>query len=279
MRRPRGLGAGLALALGLMVFPGAALGQVAIDDNDAGRLYMQLAARLDLATHRASSRLAQVTIDPGGDATVVFAILDADEDAQATRAGALRDAAEIMQVAFTAPEAEHVQSLTVLGTFPFKGTKGFSVRESPVMRVVISADTAGQIDWAQLTRSPSSISHTVDQWWMQGAFASALGASDVLAQSADNTPFDLVFAHLDETLRALSAGDVQIARSQFTQFFDAWDETADRVADAYPAEFDTLDVALERAEVALLHTQPADVDTASAALAVIRATLAEITLQ
>ncbi|MCA1644118.1 MAG: hypothetical protein LC797_01185 [Chloroflexi bacterium] len=264
--------------LGLTASPQGALGQVLIEDNEASRLYAALAARLDPATHRAASRLAQVTIDPGGDSTVVFAILDAAENAQATRDGAMRDISEIIHVAFASPEGQPVRSLTVLGTFPFKSTKGFSVRESPVTRAVISVDTAAHLDWQELSQSPARITNAVDQWWMQGAFATAIGPSEDRPENLANTALQSVVAHLDETLRALQEGDVPIARSQFKQFFDAWDETAERVADSYPAQFETLDLELERAELALLHTQPEDIASSATALQTFRATLLAITL-
>ena len=255
------------------------------DGSSAPQLYAALAAALDPDTNRPAPRLARVSVDPTGDATVVFAIRNEQDDADATRARAVADTLTVLRTAYASEDASRISTMTVLGTFPYKGTKGKSVRESPVLRAVLSADRAAQLDWDAL--SPDDLDHAVDVWWMQGAFAGAISATpdDVAPDplvAAGDTPagtdelrprLEVATAHLTEALDAAAAYDVRIARSQFKQFFDAWDEIDEPVAQRFPDQYAALDVELERAEVALLHTQPEDIDTARSAMQNIRTLL------
>lgn len=131
-----------------------------------------LAGAIDPNPTRNTPRLPRVDIDAAGDATVMFAIQDADDDADAIRAGALADTLAILHAAYASPEADRITSVTVLGTFPFKGTKGKSVREAPVLRAVLSAERAASLNWDDIT--PDAL----DDWWLQGAFAGALGTTE-----------------------------------------------------------------------------------------------------
>ena len=70
----------------------------------------------------------------------------------ATRDGALSDTLTILRTVY-APAIGGVSTATVLGTFPFKGTKGKSVREGVVLRAVLSADRAAFVQWDRLTPS------------------------------------------------------------------------------------------------------------------------------
>ncbi len=134
-------------------------------DGDDSPLYAALAANL-----APDPRLTQVNVDPTGDATIVFAIRSENDDATAIRAGALADTLTVLRTVYESPNG--VTSVTVLGTFPFQSTKGKSVRESPVLRAVLSADRAEQIDWTQLT--PDDVPNAVDVWWVQAAFADVI---------------------------------------------------------------------------------------------------------
>jgi hypothetical protein len=87
---------------------------------------------------------------------------------------------------------------------------------------------------------------------------------------------DLMLLHLNEALFALSGNDVRIARSQFKQFFDKWDGAEEELRELYPEQYAQLDLELERAEIALLHRMPEDVDTARFALRALRSGLLEI---
>jgi hypothetical protein len=180
-----------------------------------------------------------------------------------------------------------VTTVTVLGTFPYQGTKGKSVRESPVLRAVMSADHAGRVNWDQL--SPADVPTTVDVWWLQGAFANVdtefsqpappLAATDAsLELTTIRSRLGVASAHLDEALKALESNEIGIGRSQFKQFFDVWDEVDQSVAQRYPAEYEALDMDLERAEIALLHSQPEDFAGARAALQSVQSYLSQMTL-
>jgi hypothetical protein len=152
-----------------------ALAPFAARADDAPTLRSALASAIDPNPTRNTPRLARVDIDPMGDATVMFAIQNAEDDADAVRAGALADALALLQAAYSSPDAEHITSVTVLGTFPFKSTKGKSVREAPVLRAVLSAQHAASLTWDDVT--PDAL----DDWWLQGAFADALGAAEANA--------------------------------------------------------------------------------------------------
>jgi hypothetical protein len=282
------LGGALACAVlvASCVQPRVAGAQSAIDASAqsgidaAAEVRAALAAQLDPDASRPVPRLAEVRMDSSGDTTVVFAIKNADDDAPATRAGALADTFTILRTVYAlAPPG--ITSLTVLGTFPFQGTKGKSVRESPVLRAVLSQASGSQLDWDAL--SPTDVPAIVDVWWVQAAFANVgepvpdaappVAASDV---SPLRSHITLAAAHLDATLKALAAGEVGIGRSQFKQFFDAWDDVDQTVSELDPARYDLFDADLERAEVALLHTQPEDIPAAQAALSDLRTLLASL---
>ena len=113
--------------------------------------------------------------------------------------------------------------------------------------------------------------------------AVALAQVDTGAAPGDTTALqeihgqvDLMLVHLNDALFALSGGDVRIARSQFKQFFDKWDDVEDELQVRYPEQHDALDLEIERAEIALLHRMPEDTDMARMALRNLRTGLLEI---
>ena len=161
---PRWVGVACAVLMGLAPLTARA--------EEAPELRSALAGAIDPNPTRNTPRLPRVDIDATGDATVMFAIQSADDDADATRAGALADTLAILHAAYASPDAERITSLTVLGTFPFKSTKGKSVREAPVLRAVLSAERAASVNWDALT--PEAL----DDWWLQGAFAGAVSAAE-----------------------------------------------------------------------------------------------------
>jgi hypothetical protein len=162
-----------AFALLLSVAPpsvgGATPAGASIEDPE---LYALVADTLPPGTHRAAPRLATVTVDEAGQATVIFAIRSEAGDAEATRAGGVSDALSTLRTIYASPSGAELTSLTVLGTFPFKGTKGRAVREGVVLRAVLSAERAAEMDWEQVT--PADL----DVWWMQEAFARAESTLD-----------------------------------------------------------------------------------------------------
>ena len=135
-------------------------------DDAAAQLYSALAGSLDPSASRPVPRLAEVSVSQDGDATVIFAIRNEEDDAPLTREGALTDTLTVLRTVYATTQ---VNSVTVLGTFPFQSTKGKNVRETPVLRAVLSAERAAQINWDELTAE--ELPATVDLWWMQGAFA------------------------------------------------------------------------------------------------------------
>jgi hypothetical protein len=75
---------------------------------------------------------------------------------------------------------------------------------------------------------------------------------------------DVMLIHLNQALFALSGNSVGVARSQFKQFFDVWDDVDDAVEALYPAECAQIDHELNRVEDALLHPLPGSEDLATA---------------
>ena len=250
--------AGAMLLVGVAV-PSSALAQA----DPVSAVYVAVAAALPEDIGAAAPR---VTIDLTGDATIEFAIRNADDDPVATRDGAIDDSLAVLRAVYGSP-AESVRTVTVLGTFPFQGTKSPGVRPTPVLRAVLSADHARNIDWQ--TVSPANLPAVVDVWWLQAAFAQVQAQPATTPTAVTDAGLNVAVAHLEESLTALSSGDVRVGRSQFTQFFDAWDDLSNGIAQRDPALYDSIDTDLERAEVALLHSQPEDVDAAQAALTAI----------
>ena len=137
--------------------------------DDAAMLYAALSESLDADADRPVPRLPRVAIDPSGDTTIVFAIRNEHDDASAIREGAVSDTLTVLRTVYAAAPVASVSSVTVLGTFAFKGTKAKRVRESPVLRAVLSAEHAQGLDWQRL--APADLPTIVDTWWLQGAFA------------------------------------------------------------------------------------------------------------
>jgi hypothetical protein len=235
-------------------------------------VYDAVATGFGMDTARAAPH---VTIDRTGDTTIEFAIRNAEDDPADTRDGAIADTLTVLRAVYGTSPADGVRTVTVLGTFPFQGTKSPAVRPTPVLRAVLSADHARNIDWQAV--SPGDLPTVVDVWWLQGAFA------DVQAQPAPATQNDpglnVAIAHLEEAVAALTSGDIRIGRSQFTQFFDAWDDVSDSIVQRDPVLYEAIDADVERAEVALLHSQPEDVDSAQAALTAIHTRLLDLSSQ
>jgi len=248
---------------------------VSAQADASGVLYEALSANLNPGTHREATRLPTVRVDPTGEATIVFAIRGEGDDADATREGALADTLTVLRTVYTSPVADQVSTVTVLGTFPFKSTKGRAVRENPVLRAALSASRASDLTWDSIT--PDSLTTLVDDWWVQSAFANA--GIEQPAPVAPAGPVNIARAHLDETIDALATGDTTIARSQFKQFFDVWDELDPIVSDRYPVQYADLDLQLDRAEIAILHRQPLDVAAAHDALITFRVQLTDLDLR
>ena len=176
LRMSRALRACAALGLLLSVVPPAVAGATPAASVEDAELYALVAEALPPGTHRAAPRLAAVSVDAAGEATVIFAIRSEAGDAEATRAGGLADTLTALRTVYASPAAEHLTSLTVLGTFPFKSTKGKVVREGVVVRAVLSAERAAELSWDELT--PDGLPDAVDVWWMQEAFARAESSLD-----------------------------------------------------------------------------------------------------
>jgi pimeloyl-ACP methyl ester carboxylesterase len=104
-------------------------------------------ASIDPDTHRGGLRLPSVRLAAGGDLTVVVALREMN-DLEGFRAAAEEDVFQILHAVYTTPESP-VETVTVIGTYSVTGTRGS--RELRVLRVVLSAAYAQQIDWVLAT--------------------------------------------------------------------------------------------------------------------------------
>jgi hypothetical protein len=279
--------------------------------EDAPTIRQTIEAALPASLSRElDERVPRATIDEAGDVTVVFALRSADE-MDAVREAALEDSSAVLRAIYSSPEANRVTSATVIGTFSVIGKRG-TAREQPVLRAVLSADRARALSWPSIQRE--QLPALVDTWWLMAAFgdiatlrggtasahapqpvveplvesAPALPAQTVIRADAEGRPheplgapqvhqqLDLALLHLNDALFALSGNDVRIARSQFKQFFEEWDRAEEEVSDWYPAQYEALDLEIERAEIALLHRQPEDMAGARVALLALRAGILDI---
>lgn len=115
-------------------------------------------ARVVPDSGRGVIRLPRVSLDDG-DATVIVALRDAGS-IERIRAAATEDAFAIFDAAYHSPVADQVRTMTLVGTFPITGSRG--TRELRVLRAVLTAATAAQIDW--LTLRPEGLPRAVDTW-------------------------------------------------------------------------------------------------------------------
>jgi pimeloyl-ACP methyl ester carboxylesterase len=110
---------------------------------------------------RDRARFPSVRIDKTGDATVVFAMRDADT-LEALRSAALEDALGVLEATFHPPVSDKIITVTVIGTYLVTGGRG--AREWPVLRVTLNADHAHSTDWSKLTTD--NIESSVDEFWI-----------------------------------------------------------------------------------------------------------------
>jgi hypothetical protein len=134
---------------------------------DEQTIRQAIEAVLELDTGRQVARLPGVTLDEAnGDLTVVFAMRRplADDPLQIV-SSATDDAFTILWATYTSSAAARVRTATVLGTYAVVG-RYERPREIPLVRAVLSADRAAQLDW---TRTAVVDPHDVlDVWWVEG---------------------------------------------------------------------------------------------------------------
>ena len=129
--------------------------------NDSVRLREAIAAVLPPDSGRGVPRLASVDIDATGDATVVIA-LRAGKTAQEIVEGGASEFLVIFHAVYHPAPVARVRTTTVIGTYPVTGRYG--TREWPVLRAVLTRQTAHRIDWHHLT--PRTLPAAVDTWWV-----------------------------------------------------------------------------------------------------------------
>ncbi len=120
--------------------------RVAGPANDE-RIRSRIGAAIDPDTGRGVIRLPSVWMDERGDLSVVFALREMD-GLEAFRGAAEEDVFQILRAVYTERESP-VTTVTVIGTYAVTGTRG--TRELRVLRAVLSAERAGEIDWEQAT--------------------------------------------------------------------------------------------------------------------------------
>ena len=257
------------------------------DPNAAPDLMAAVSQTLDLDTGRDVPRLPRVNIDDDGQATVQFALRNEGGDPGAVQEGAMDDLLTILRTIHQSTDAGRITNTTVLGTYPVE-RKGGVAPETIVLRGVVSAETAAQIDWDALT--PQDLPHALQIFWEHPALAGNGELADRIAQpdsDRQGTPqtiaevrpvVNAMLAHLNMALEGLSSADVRIARSQFRQFFNNWEDVGDELSSWYPESYVSLEAEVERTETALLHQAPEDTVTARASLLALRAGMGEVML-
>jgi hypothetical protein len=261
------------------------------DDVSASAIRAAVAVVLHPQTNRSASRLARVS-NIGGEVTVVFAMSDEDDDPLKIGARGREDALQVMRSIYASADAASVaiKSATVLGTYAVYNKFGTS-REIPLLRLGLWAEHADRL----ATATAANMAAVMDQWWQHAE----VDAPQAQATPAEATPprtsisqppsspapsppievrrkLDTALVHLNTALFALSVNDVRVARSQFKQYFDVWDDLDSVVQLSYPDRYAIIDTAINRVELALLHGQPEDLTTARDGLHALRAQLAEI---
>ncbi len=240
---------------------------------NAPTLRAAISAVLPADAAHPDERVSRVSITSTGDLTVVFALRDIDDDPALIGAAGAADTLSILQGIYASNESlqGQIASATVLGTYAAYG-KSERLAHRPLLRVVLSAAHADRIQNASL--SPSQLPSWADDWWAFDDLRAGMGGRLTNAPAAWpdlRRRIEVMLVHLNEALFALAGQDVRIARSQFKQFFDAWDQVDDEILKPQYAErYANLDLALNGVELALLHSQPEDVDGARVGLRVLR---------
>ena len=137
--------------------------------QEAPRIRQAIEAAIEPDTRRDVPRLPRVTIDTNGDVTVVLALRD-EGAMEAIRAAARSDTLATLRAVYQSPDADRVTVATVVGTYGIIGSSGRK-RELPVLRAVLSAERATQVDWGAVTAD--QVPELADVWWMHAAFSEA----------------------------------------------------------------------------------------------------------
>jgi pimeloyl-ACP methyl ester carboxylesterase len=163
--------AAMPVAQQSMVSPAlAAQGNPADPDPQIdARIRDSVEGAIDLDSGRGAIRLPAVWMDAAGDLTVVVALREKD-DLDAFRAAAEDDVLRILRAVYTA-ENNPVQTATVVGTYPV--TETGAPRELPVLRTVLSAPNAKQIDWNKA--APADLFTAADVYRFYPPFGDAAG--------------------------------------------------------------------------------------------------------
>jgi hypothetical protein len=135
--------------------------------GEAPRIRQAIEVAIDPDTRRGVARLPRVTIDATGDATAVLALRNEADDPEATYAAALDDTLRVLRAIYHSADVDRISIATVVGTFNVIGATG-RAREVPVLRAVLSAEHAAQLDWAAL--GPDEVPQLADVWWVHAGF-------------------------------------------------------------------------------------------------------------
>lgn len=137
----------------------------AIDTALRGRIEQAI----EPGSGRGAIRLPEVWIDNTGDLTVVFALREQDT-LNAFRSAAEEDVFKILRAVYTAPDNQ-VRTATVIGTYSVTGERG--ARELRVLRTVLSAERAAEMDWPQA--SPQELFTKADVYRLYPPFGDEQG--------------------------------------------------------------------------------------------------------
>ena len=160
------------ICLGVLLAPAPASAQ---QQSEEPTIRRAIESVLELDTWRGTTRLPRVSLDPDkGDLTVVFAMRrPLTDDVKQIVASATDDVFTILWAVYTSPDAERVQTTTVIGTYAVVGRYS-RPRETPLLRAVLTADRAASFDWTSAAVADPSVA--LDTWWVEGELVASAPA-------------------------------------------------------------------------------------------------------
>jgi hypothetical protein len=206
------------------------------------------------------------TIDPTGDATVVYALRDNTSSVEGLRSDARADILAVLAATYQSADAPRIRTVTVLGTY----ASADEPRPEVVMRATLSADRARSLRWDHL--QADQLTSVLDEWWEHpglttgdtvpsaatavsaAADGSVLSAADVRGQ------IELMLVHLNEVLYALEQRDQSMAEAAMGHFSGRWTEAAGSIEALYAGPYVTLDADRQVAEAMLAQADAPTVD-------------------
>jgi plastocyanin len=227
-------------------------------------------------------RVPGTTIDPTGDATVVYALRNTASSVEGLRSDARADILAVLAATYQSADAPRIRTVTVLGTYATPDEP----RPEVVMRATLSADRARSLRWDHL--QADQLASVLDEWWehpglttgdtLPSAATDVAAAADTSAVSTTDVRgrIELMLVHLNEVLYALEQRDRSMAAAAMGHFSGRWTEAADSIEALYAGPYATLDADRQVAEGMLARADAPTVDGAANAVRELRDRLLDL---